>query len=286
MKPGIRNHTALILWLLPVLFLVVFYFQPLAAIFGRVGEQTLLDGFGAFNLARIGNSLGFTLYQAFLSTLITLALGLPAAFVFARYDFPGKRLLRTLSTIPFILPTVVVAASLTTLLGSRGWVNVILMNLFNLETPPVLFVNSLGAILTAHVFYNISVIIRLVGTAWSQLDTRLVHAARVLGASSRKAFLEVSLPLLLPVILSATLLVFMFDFTSFGVVLLLGGPQNATLEVEIYTQTMYFLNLPMAGLLSIVQLVISFGIMMLYTRLGKRDINFHHACRRREPARL
>jgi thiamine transport system permease protein len=202
--------------------------------------------------------------------LLTLLLGLPAAYVFARFDFPGKKLLRTLSSIPFILPTVVVAASVNTLIGPSGWLNVFLMGLFNLPSPPIQVANSLGAILVAHVFYNLSVIIRLVGTAWLQMDSRLNQAARVLGASARKAFLEVTLPLLLPVILSAAMLVFMFDFTSFGVVLLLGGPQNATLEVEIYTQAMYFLNLPTAGILSVIQLLVTFLIMVVYTRLGKK----------------
>jgi len=269
-KSHTNKLTYLWLWLLPVVFLLVFYLQPLAAIFGRVGSQTITEGFGGFNTARIGQTLGFTFYQAFLSMLLTLLLGLPAAYVFARFNFPGKKLLRTLTSIPFILPTVVVAASINTLIGPSGWLNMLLIDLFNLESAPIQFVNSLSAILVAHVFYNLSVIIRMVGTAWAQMDTRLVHAARVLGASSRKAFLEVTLPLLLPVILSAAMLVFMFDFTSFGVVLLLGGPQNATLEVEIYTQAMYFLNLPMAGILSVIQLLVTFLIMIVYTRMGKK----------------
>ncbi len=259
------------LWLLPAVFLLVFFFQPLAAIFGQVGSQTIAEGIGAFNFARIGQTLGFTFYQALLSMLLTLLFGLPAAYVFARFDFPGKKLLRTLTSIPFILPTVVVAASVNTLIGPNGWLNVTLMKIFSSNTAPIQFVNSLGAILAAHVFYNLSVIIRLVGTAWAQMDDRLVQAARVLGASSRKAFFEVTLPLLLPVILSAAMLVFMFDFTSFGVVLLLGGPQNATIEVEIYTQAMYFLNLPMAGSLSVIQLLVTFLIMLVYTRLGKKS---------------
>ena len=79
----------------------------------------------SFLVAR--HSLLFTLYQAILSTLLTLALGLPVAFLFARYDFHGKSFLRTLTAIPFMLPTVVVAAGFTALLGPRGWVNIGLM---------------------------------------------------------------------------------------------------------------------------------------------------------------
>jgi thiamine transport system permease protein len=79
---------------------------------------------------------------------------------------------------------------------------------------------------------------------------------------------EVVLPLLRPAILAATLLVFLFDFTSFGVVLLLGGPRYTTLEVEIYLQTLQMLNLPVAGLLSIIQLLITFSLGWLSSSVG------------------
>ncbi len=117
-KPG-KSKSAILLWLLPAAFLLVFYFQPLVAIFGRVLSQSVAEGLAGFNLSRITNTLGFTFYQAILSTALTLLLGIPVAYVFARFDFHGKKLLRTLTTIPFILPTVVVAASLNTLLGPQ-----------------------------------------------------------------------------------------------------------------------------------------------------------------------
>ena len=109
--------------------------------------------------------------------------------------------------------------------------------------------------------------IRVVGTAWAQLDPRLEQAARALGASTGCALsAEVTLPLLRPAILAAALLVFLFDFTSFGVILLLGGPRFATLEVEIYIQALQMLNLPLAGLLSAVQLACTLVMTVCYTR--------------------
>jgi thiamine transport system permease protein len=78
----------------------------------------------------------------------------------------------------------------------------------------------------------------------------------------------VTLPLLRPSILAACLLVFLFDFTSFGVILLLGGPHFATLEVEIYTQALQMLNLPLAGLLSAIQLLCTLLLTVVYARLG------------------
>ncbi len=256
------------LWGAPLVFLAVFFFLPLGAVF-RLAVESWAGG-TLFNWGRVLRPLGFTFWQAGLSTLLTLAVGLPAAYVFARFEFPGKRLLRVLTTLPFILPTVVVAASFNALLGPRGGLNLLLMNAFGLDTPPIQVLNTLGAILLVHVFYNTTVVIRVVGSALAQLDPRLEQAARVLGASPLRTLREVTLPLLKPALLSAARLVFLFDFTSFGVVLLLGGPRYATLEVEIYIQALQMLNLPLAGLLSAVQLACTLAISVLNSRLGGR----------------
>jgi thiamine transport system permease protein len=162
---------------------------------------------------------------------------------------------------------VVVAAGFNALIGPRGVLNELLMSWFSLTVPPIQLLNTLAAILLAHVFYNTTVILRVVGGAWSQLDTRLEQAGRILGASRLRTFLEITLPLLRPSILSATLLVFLFNFTSFGVILLLGGPRFATIEVEIYIQTLQLLNLPLAGLLSAIQLGATLLMTILYARL-------------------
>jgi len=252
------------LWLFPLTFIGLFFFYPLGRILAQSFDISVLT---PENLRLTSQVLFFTLYQAFLSTLLTLLLGLPAAYLFARFDFPGKALLRALTAVPFMLPTVVVAAGFNALLGPRGWLNLGLMNIFGLEAAPIQLVGSLGAILMAHVFYNTTIVIRLVGSALSQLDPRLEGAARTLGANSRRVWWHVTLPLLRPSLLAAGLLVFLFDFTSFGVILLLGGPGFATLEVETYIQALQMLNLPLAGLLSAVQLFCTLAFSVLYTRV-------------------
>lgn len=257
-----------LLWALPLGFLLVFFYQPLAAIFRLVFSERFAAGWQTFNLSQVTRPLGFTIWQALLSTLLTLALGLPSAYLFSRFTFKGRESLRLLTLLPFILPTVVVAVAFNTLLGPRGWLNLGLMELFSLSTPPIRLLNSLPAILLANVFYNTSIVIRMVGSSWSRLNERLNQAARMLGASPWQAFKEITLPLLNPSILGAALMVFLFDFTSFGVILMLGGPQFATLEVEIYTQAMSRFNLPVAGLLSIVQLVFTLIISLLQNRVA------------------
>jgi len=245
----------------------VFFFYPLTRILLRGLDLAALDG-PAFLLT--GRVFLFTVYQALLSTLLTLLFGLPAAFLFARFDFPGRGFLRLLTALPFMLPTVVVAAGFNAWLGPRGWLNLALMRLFDLETPPLAFLGGLGAILVAHVFYNMTIVVRLAGNALAHLDPRLEQAARSLGADGRQVFWRLTLPLLTPSLLAASLLVFLFDFTSFGVVLLLGGPQFATLEVEIYRQAVHLFNLPLAAWLSLIQLVCTLLFSALYTRLAAR----------------
>lgn len=263
-----------LLYLLPLAFLAVFYFYPLLSIFGlSFAPQGRLDLSGLASLVKkpfYGQVVWFTTWQALASTALTLALGLPGAYIFARYRFPGKSLLRALTTIPFVMPTVVVAAAFTTLLGPRGLVNEWLMNLLGLEQPPLDLLFSIWIILLAHVFYNVTVVVRIVGGFWANLDPRLGEVAAVLGANRWRTLWQVTLPLLLPATIAAALLVFLFCFTSFGVILILGGPRFATLEVEIYRQAVNLFNLPAAAGLSLTQLALTFSVMVIYTRLQAR----------------
>ena len=282
----IKTKAKTFLWAIPLLFLAIFFFYPLSATFYSALQTALDRGTQFFQWSRIGQSLWFTFWQAGVSTLLTFVIGMPAAYLFAKFKFPGKSLLRTLTTIPFIMPTVVVAVSFNALLGPNGWLNTFLMGAFHLASPPINILNTIGAILLAHVFYNTSVVIRVVGTAWSQLDTRMEQAARVLGASPLKVLREITLPLLKPSVIAALLLVFLFDFTSFAVILLLGGPKYATLEVEIYIQALQMLNLPMAAILSAIQLVCTLALTVTYSKMsGTKNVplipKFHNESERR-----
>jgi thiamine transport system permease protein len=263
-------------WLLivPALFLLVFYAYPMAAIlvegFGR-GDAgaagALADALASPRLLRI---IGFTFGQAALSTLLTLTLGLPGAYLLARVEFPGKSLFRAVTAVPFVLPTLVVAAAFNALLGPQGWINLGLMGLLGLRIPPIQFANTLTAILTAHVFYNTTIVLRLVGDFWAHLDPRLNQAAQMLGAGRVRALLRITAPLLAPAVLAAAALVFIFDFSSFGVILVLGGPKFATLETEIYTQTVGLFNLPLASALAVIQLACTLALSLVYARLSGR----------------
>jgi thiamine transport system permease protein len=258
---------------MPLAYLAVFYFYPLIKIF--IVSFMPDEAWGPGNLKKLVSSgiylrtLWFTTWQAAVSTVLTLLLALPGAYVFARYQFRGKELLRSFTTVPFVLPTVVVAAAFHALLGPHGLVNAALMKWFHLTSPPVALDQTIALILIAHVFYNYTVVVRIVGGYWSRLEPGLTESAKMLGASPGKAFMKVTLPLLSPAILAASLLVFIFCFSSFGVILILGGPRFATIEVEIYRQAIHLFNLPMAAALSLVQILFTFTVMWVYTRLQR-----------------
>ena len=170
-------------------------------------------------------------------------------------------------TTPFVLPTIVVALAFKQLLGPEGWLNDLLA-VFGLG--PVRAVGTLWAILAAHVFYNVSIVIRLVSGVWANLDPRTEEAARLLGAGRVATFRRVTLPALLPAVLSAAALVFTFTFTSFGVVLILGGPGLDTLEASIYRLATRLVQLPQAAILSFVQLATTLAALTLYSVFQRR----------------
>ncbi|MFF1689341.1 MULTISPECIES: ABC transporter permease [unclassified Streptomyces] len=232
----------------PVAFFAIFFAYPVAAIVSRG-----LKAGGHWQFGRIADVLGqsdirhvlwFTTWQALASTVLTLLIALPGAYVFARFEFRGKQVLRAAVTVPFVLPTVVVGTAFLALVGRGG----LLDSLWGVRLD-----TTVWAILLAHVFFNYAVVVRTVGGLWSQLDPRQEEAARMLGASRWTAWRQVTLPALGPAVAAAALMVFLFTFTSFGVVQILGGPTFSTLEVEIYRQTAQIFDLSTAAVLTIVQ---------------------------------
>jgi thiamine transport system permease protein len=249
----------------PLAFLAVFFLYPVVSIVGmglRPGGEWSLGIFAdVLSTPSVLEVVWFTVWQAAVSTAVTLALGLPGAYVVARYDFPGRRLVRAVIVVPFVLPTVVVATAFLGLIGPRG----VLGGAGDLQY-------TVWAILLAHAFFNYAVVVRTVGGLWSNLDPRVEEAARVLGAPRWRVFTEVTLPLLRPAIASAAAIVFLFTFTSFGVVLILGGPTRATLEVEIVRATRQLLDLPLASVLAVLQLVAVLTLLTLYTVFAGRGV--------------
>lgn len=257
----------------PLVFLALFFLYPVATITltglapeGRFDPSPLL---GIVTRPSLRGVAWFTLWQATVSTILTLVVALPGAYVFARYDLPGKRLLRAAITVPFVLPTVVVASAFLSLLGPQSPVNAALRSVFGSGAPQVSLQHTIWAVLIAHAFFNYAVVVRTVGGLWSHLDPRIEEAARTLGASRWTTLREVTLPLLRPAIAAAAAIVFLFTFTSFGIVLILGGPRLATLEVEVYRYTAQLLDLPTAAALSLAQVTAVVAALSVYGRMQR-----------------
>ena len=229
----------------PVVFLCVFFVVPVTHTFLRY-----------FRFSELGNVLSsqslrsvawFSLWEAIISTLATLAIGLPATWALSRFTFRGSRIARGVLTAPFVLPAVVVAAGVLAITDSRGVI-------------PILW---------AHVVFNVSVVLRIVGPRWAMVNLRLEYAAASLGARPSRTFTSVVWPQISDAVISAATLVFIYCFTSFGVIAILGGVSRRTLETEIFTQAVRLGNTSTATALAVLQAAI-IGAVFFITRRSSR----------------
>lgn len=222
------------------MWLALFFGWPIATMAVRAGVPSVEMGI-----------VRFTLLQAAASTAATIVAGMVPAYVLARFEFAGRRIALAVVTVPFMLPTVVVGAAFLALLPERLHA-------------------STAAIVMAHVFFNIAVVVRLVGSMWSVIPHELTGAARSLGASPAQVARHVVLPLLRPGITAAATVVFLFSVTSYGTVLLLGGPARSTVEVEIVRLATQLGAVDRAVALSAVQLLALAVVAVVAARAQRR----------------
>ncbi|MBN2048988.1 MAG: iron ABC transporter permease [Spirochaetales bacterium] len=257
----------------PILFIILFFYYPLGSILfggltdsrGKVDFGTLLMLLKDPYYLRI---IGFTVAQAFLSTLLSVILGIPGAYMLSRYDFRGKGFIKALTTLPFVLPSIIVVLGFVRFFGNNGVLNRFLMELFGLAEPPLKILYSFQAILLAHAFYNFPVVVRIVSSYWERIHPGTEEAARSLGAHGFGLFRRVTLPQILPALLSSAALVFIFCFLSFAVILVLGGgPRYSTLEVEVYRLAKVSLDLKTGSALALIGTFLSLIFLYGYIRI-------------------
>ena len=269
-RPAVRRAVTGAAFVVPVVFLGVFFAVPVATLVAtglRTDGRWELDGVASVLGSSSTRSVAwFTLWQAVLSTAATVIAALPAAWLIGRVRFPGRSLFIAALIVPFVLPTVVVGTAFLAVLGPDGPV----ASVGRVVGADVDLRRTATAVVIAHVFFNYAVVARTVGTAWMALDPSAEAAARTLGASRWTAFRTVTLPQLRPALAGAASIVFLFTFTSFGVVKILGGPRIATIEVEIHRLTTQLLDLRTASVLSLLQLAAVVAALALYRRAGVR----------------
>jgi thiamine transport system permease protein len=244
--------------LVPLAVLGVFFVLPVV---GMVGRGFLPDGhldiggvLDVLTRPEIRRALWFTVWTSTVATATALLLGLPAAYALHRLAFPGRTALRALLVVPFVLPTVVVGVAFQLLIGSGGP-----LAFLGLDGSPV-------AIVAGLVFFNASVVIRVVGGTWESLDPRAGEAAAALGASPWRVLRDVTLPALRPAVVSAATVVFLFCATAFGIVLTLGGLRYSSVETQIYLLTTDLLDLQGAAALSVLQLLVVILLLLAAAR--------------------
>jgi len=260
-KPsGLQSLTRKLLWVIPLVFIAVLFYWPIAKIISL--------GFSGDWLATLAEAktlevIWFTLWQAALSTLVTLLIAIPGAYLLYRKSFPGQGVIRALITVPFVLPSIVVAVGFTVFRNAHDfWIDLGLTFL----SDPVYW------IIGAHVFVNYSIAVRTIGGVWETMDSEIEEAAELDGAGRLKALLAITLPELRPAIFSAAALVFLFSVTSFGIVLVLGGGQVQTIETAIYFSATQFLDLESAAALVLIQTLITAAAFLVGSSLAKGTV--------------
>lgn len=236
------THTVRRLRVLPLLFLGVFFLWPVLSMMTRyVRFSTLIDVITDSSLRGVW---WFTFWQAALSTLLTVLIGLPITWALSRHRFLFSRFMTGLVTVPFLMPAVVIASG----------VRAVLPNM------PVL------GILWAHLAFNVAVIVRVVGPRWALLDPAMEQTSADLGASPLRTFIYVVWPHIRTAVRNASSMVFLFCFSSFAVIAILGGISRRTIESEIFTQAVRLGNIKVATSLATLQAIVVICILLFASR--------------------
>ncbi len=206
----------------------------------------------------------YTLEIALFSTLIAVAVGVPAAYFTANRRFPGRRLLLSISAIPLCLSPLIVALGYVSFWGMNGAVNRIFGTHFS-------FLYSTGGIVIAQGFYNAPMIIGIVSEAWERLPREQENAARLLGAGECRILRTVTLRQLSGAIGAACIPVFLFCYFSFMIVLLFSPPGTTTLEVELYHSVRTTLDIMAGAKLAVIETVCALWIVFLYSYVIRKN---------------
>ncbi len=238
------------LWALPALLLVTFLIYPLVRLATTAWSSDTLNALTSSTLWQVALLASV---QALLSVGLALIIGIPIARVLFTYQFPGRGFMLALVTVPFVLPTVVVA------LGFRS--------LFGNAIP-----NGLILVVLAHAYINIAVVVRLIGAQWSTLDRRMEVIAATLGASPLRVLTSITLPALRNSIVLAGSVVFIFSFSSLGIVVVLGdGSGTRTLEQVLLRSTSVLLDFPTALAAAILQLIVVSLVFVISARMSRNE---------------
>jgi len=264
LKAAVRRleGSGVLIW--PLFFWTAAFALPLFSVAAKAAGS-IQELSGLLSTPYYRGILLFSIRQAAVSTLFSVILGLPGAYFIGRHQFPGRNVLRSVSTIPFVLPSILAVLGFILIFGNSGMVNSLRQFFSGTADGHWKILYTFKAIILAHVFYNFPLTIRIVGDSWHSLPLTRYHAARSLGAGRFRAFLSVDLPILSPAILTSATITFLYCFLSFAIILVLGGgPQFTTLEVEVFRLIKYQLDFVRGSGLAMIESLIAVGLLTIY----------------------
>lgn len=248
----------LVLAALPLGFLVVMLLAPALRLVVEGGQVPL---WAPLQDAYLRWRLAWSFMQAAICCVAALVLGLPVAWLLARFEFAGRTLVLRALMLPFVVPTLVAAMGVLALLGPQG-----LLHSWggpDLQGGPWLLIYG-------NLFFNLCLVVRAATEALAQVSASRVAAARTLGATPWRVFVRIEWPAIAPWLASALCLVFLYCACGFGLALVLGGQEYATVEVEIYTLVAHELQLAQAASLALWMLVLTGSVALLYALIERR----------------
>lgn len=239
---------------LPLLIVVVFSFNDSKLTVGWKGF-TLKWYEALFHDAALMEALGNSIFLGFLSCLFAAVIGTLGAIGMARVHFKTKGMMEYMSTIPMIVPEIILAMAFMAFFSTLG-----------LPFGMVTLVIAHTAFCIPYVFMMVKA--RLVG-----IDKSLEEAARDLGASPARTFWDITLPLIMPAVLSGCILAFAMSFDDVVISLFVTGPTLSTLPIKVYTQLKTGVTPEINALCTMILLVVIVGMAVysLLTARRKRD---------------
>ena len=267
-RRAMRIYRIMALPALLVLFLL--FALPLYFTFSKAFEGGLGTVKSVFLSQYSWRLVRFSLTQSLLSAFISVAVALPFSAFFSTFTFRFRKATLALSALSFTIPSILVVLGFVIFYGNNGVLNNLLKDIFSLEESPVRILYSYKAIILAHVYFNLPVAFNLITNGWTSLSREEEEASYTLKKGKIKTFFLITLPKLKNVIINAFLIIFLFCFSSFAIVMVLGGsPEYSTLESEIYRKAHVMLDQSGAAALSLFSFAIT-TIALILSSFGKR----------------
>jgi len=240
--------------------LFAFAILPLIAVIVHAGDIPWSEILGNRYFQRV---VQFSFYQATLSTLISILLAIPLAVALSHHrHFPGRGVLITVFSLSLVIPTIIAIYGIVAVFGGSGWISQSL-SIFSIEPLPFY---GLTGILIAHVFFNMPMATRVFLQSLEHIPSEQWRLAHQLGIQGSSAFRLIEWPQLRGHIAGLSVLIFTLCFTSFAIVMTLGGgPRATTIEVAIFQALRFDFDIPTAVALACIQLLICLSLTLLST---------------------